>query len=200
MSANLQGAEPPPSLPRPRELTLKQRLFIEAYCGRARGNATEAARLANYDGTDVTLATVGCENLRKPQIKDAINDWFDSRAMHPSEITAELSDIGRAEWRNFLTIRYDNEGNTIGAKLNLSDKIKALDLLAKIRRMTGPETVTIDHSESIEAMRAAVQMCAAALQIGFFDAIQRFLANCEGTRTEYILRQLAESEAPDETP
>lgn len=49
-------------------LTLKQRLFVEAYIGRARGNATEAARLAGYEGDDVTLASCGYANLRKPQI------------------------------------------------------------------------------------------------------------------------------------
>lgn len=53
-------------------LTRKQQLFVEAYCGEARGNATEAARLAGYKGTAMTLGQVGAENLRKPQIAEAI--------------------------------------------------------------------------------------------------------------------------------
>jgi phage terminase small subunit len=31
----------------PRELTFRQRLFVEAYIGEANGNATEAARIAS---------------------------------------------------------------------------------------------------------------------------------------------------------
>jgi phage terminase small subunit len=30
------------------KLTLKQRRFVEAYCGEAAGNATQAAKLAGY--------------------------------------------------------------------------------------------------------------------------------------------------------
>ena len=54
-------------------LTGKQRLFVEAYVGQARGNATEAARTAGYAGSEGTLAQVGYENLRKPEIRDAVD-------------------------------------------------------------------------------------------------------------------------------
>src|SRR5690606_5885979 len=55
-----------------RKLTPKQEKFIHAYLGEARGNATEAARMAGYKGNDVTLASVGAENLKKPQISERI--------------------------------------------------------------------------------------------------------------------------------
>lgn len=54
------------------ELTPKQARFVDAYMGAAAGNATEAARIAGYKGNDVTLASVGAENLRKPQIAQRI--------------------------------------------------------------------------------------------------------------------------------
>lgn len=53
-------------------LTVKQRAFIDAYMGEARGNATEAAKLAGYKGDYTTLASVGAENLRKPQIAQEV--------------------------------------------------------------------------------------------------------------------------------
>lgn len=53
-------------------LSLKQEKFVAAYVGVANGNATEAARLAGYKGTAVTLASVASENLRKPYIAEAI--------------------------------------------------------------------------------------------------------------------------------
>ena len=57
-----------------RELTEKQRRFVEAYMGEARGNATQAARMAGYSGNDNTLQTVGNDNLRKPAIAKAIEE------------------------------------------------------------------------------------------------------------------------------
>lgn len=53
-------------------LSLKQEKFVAAYVGPANGNATEAARLAGYKGTAKTLASVGSENLAKPEIAEAV--------------------------------------------------------------------------------------------------------------------------------
>lgn len=51
-----------------RPLTSKQRKFVEAYAG----NGTEAARVAGYRGDENVLAQVARDNLRKPQIAEAI--------------------------------------------------------------------------------------------------------------------------------
>jgi len=55
-------------------LTNKQKMFIEHYlkCW----NATEAARQAGYKGNNVTLASVGCENLTKPAVKEHLEKRF----------------------------------------------------------------------------------------------------------------------------
>ena len=50
------------------KLTVKQQRFVDAYDG----NATEAARIAGYKGSDRTLTQVGAENLAKHYIADAI--------------------------------------------------------------------------------------------------------------------------------
>ena len=47
-------------------LTTKMQAFVEAFCG----NATEAALKAGYSPR--TAAFIGAENLKKPQIKEAI--------------------------------------------------------------------------------------------------------------------------------
>lgn len=60
------------------KLTGKQEAFIAFYLGDARQNATEAARLAGYAGNDKTLGVVGCENLAKPKIAAAIQQWRDA--------------------------------------------------------------------------------------------------------------------------
>ncbi|MEM6532951.1 MAG: terminase small subunit [Myxococcota bacterium] len=61
-------------------LTEKQRRFVEAYLGEACGNATEAARQAGFAGSRTTLQQVGHENLRKPHIRDAIDERTESDA------------------------------------------------------------------------------------------------------------------------
>lgn len=84
------------------ELTDKQRLFVEAYLGAARFNATEAARQAQYAGDDVTLASVGYENLRKPQIAAYIKQRFVEAAMTADEVLSRLADMARGSMEDFL--------------------------------------------------------------------------------------------------
>lgn len=54
------------------KLTPKQLAFIDAYMGEARGNATEAARIAGYKGNGRALQVMGAQNLSKPIIAAAI--------------------------------------------------------------------------------------------------------------------------------
>ena len=59
-------------------LTDKQLAFVAAYIGDARGDATEAARIAGYGNATTkpgTLAVIGCENLKKPNVAAAIDEW-----------------------------------------------------------------------------------------------------------------------------
>jgi len=53
----------------------KQEAFVAAYIGPAKGNATEAARLAGYEGSYAVLRSIGSENLTKPNIAAAIEDY-----------------------------------------------------------------------------------------------------------------------------
>lgn len=78
-----------------RELTPKQRAFVNFYVGEARGNATKAARLAGYAGEDEVLRSVGHENLTKLHIRQAISERTSEYAMSPEEILAEYADIAR---------------------------------------------------------------------------------------------------------
>ena len=54
-------------------LTVKQQSFINHYLANG-GNGTQAAKDAKYKGKTNTLAAVAKENLRKPQIKEAIDN------------------------------------------------------------------------------------------------------------------------------
>ncbi len=69
--------------------TLKQERFARAYV--VDGNATEAVVQAGYDVKDRnSAATVGTENLRKPQVARAIQDW---RQFLEAEVMPSLETI-----------------------------------------------------------------------------------------------------------
>lgn len=100
------------------DLTDKQRVFVEAYL--TCWNATEAARRAGYEGNDVTLAAVGYENLRKPQIAELVTARLTDKAMAADEVLARLADQARGAVDDFFDI-----GPKGGAKLNLAKAAKA---------------------------------------------------------------------------
>lgn len=55
-------------------MTDLQRRFVDAYMGEAKGNATEAARLAGYSGDDAALAVRGSENVRNRKVRQALRE------------------------------------------------------------------------------------------------------------------------------
>ncbi len=98
-------------------LTNKQRLFCEFYVGAARGNATEAARLSGYAGSDETLRAVGAENLTKPHIAALCQQRVTEAALSADKVLSELS-----------AIALDKNEQT-------RDRIAALSLLGKYHRL-----------------------------------------------------------------
>lgn len=81
-------------------LTDKQKAFVEEYL--ACWNATEAARRAGYQGNDNTLSTIGCQNLRKLNIAEKINERLRAKAMSADEILARLADQARGDLGDLL--------------------------------------------------------------------------------------------------
>jgi hypothetical protein len=147
-------------------LTDKQDLFLRYYLSAANFNATEAARLAGYAGDDVTLASVGYENLRKPQIRQAVAAAMRERAMEPDEIIGRLSDMARASLGDFISETVDGgswkldipkaarngklhlvknyKDTEHGAEIQLHDPLRALETLARIHKMFGDQQISVE--------------------------------------------------------
>lgn len=89
----------------PRSLTAKQQKFVAAYLGAANGNATEAARLAGYAGNAVTLGCVGYDNLRKPQIADAVRSELAATERRGIAIKQARIDAKVDRWHALETVR-----------------------------------------------------------------------------------------------
>lgn len=106
-------------------LNFKQRVFVEHYL--QAWNATDAARRAGYKGNDITLASVGYENLRKPQIAEAIERRLAELQMGADEVIQRLSEHARGNLAPFLDSNangLDLASDRAQASMNIVRKFK----------------------------------------------------------------------------
>lgn len=130
------------------KLTAKQQSFVSAYL--ANGfNATRAAIEAGY--SEKTAYSIGWENLRKPEIKSAIDEALAMYAMPKNEVLARLADHARGTMADFL-----NDGRET-LDLAKADRASRLHLVKKFTHNIGKETENISI-ELYDAQSALVQL------------------------------------------
>jgi len=139
-----------------RSLTGKEQAFVDYYLGESRFNATDAARKAGYKGNDVTLASVGYENLRKPKITSEISRRMNEHCASANEVLDVLTTQMRGSIVGVIRATGDVE---------LADKLEAagVDRLLKkhkirrsIRTTREGETVEdVTHEFEIHDPQAA---------------------------------------------
>ena len=118
-------------------MNLRQQLFVKHYL--ETHNATEAAKLAGY--SPKTAYSIGEENLKKPEIKKAIEDQ-QHILMTRSEITKDriIQELSRYAFRDSEN-RYDD-----------SSPKDALLALTKLSEMLGLDLRTI-FADAISVMK-----------------------------------------------
>jgi phage terminase small subunit len=115
-----------------RSLTLKQERFIAAYLGDAHGNATEAARIAGYTNPIISAK----DNMRNHAVRARVAEHVAKFSISADQVLEELADVGFADWRDFIeVIQRDREGNPVRVRMDLSNKVKALELLGKYHQL-----------------------------------------------------------------
>lgn len=82
------------------KLTGKQKRFADEYVICL--NATEAARRAGYDSDARSLAAIGSENLRKPNIRAYIDGLLEAQNLSRQEILGRLADHARSDMGDFI--------------------------------------------------------------------------------------------------
>ena len=111
-----------------KKLTLKQQRFVDEYI--ISGNATQAAIKAGY--SKKTAAVTATENLRKPNVKAAIDkrnaEIQSEKTMDMQEVMERLAAMGRGETTEETVT---NKGDVIETSTRNSDKLKALELIGK---------------------------------------------------------------------
>jgi phage terminase small subunit len=81
--------------------TMKQQRFIEEFC--VDGNCTQAAKRAGY--SPASAYSIGSENLKKPEIKTAIDSRLATLSLGAAEVTKLTSEIAQSRLNDFFTIR-----------------------------------------------------------------------------------------------
>lgn len=123
------------------ELTMKQRLFVEAYFAN-NYNATEAAREAGYNGPN--LNRIGHELLQKPHVKAAVEELAQKRI---KEISLTEEYVIRKLVR---TIEKAEQDNNLGAVLRgIELAAKNLGMLRERTEISGPDGDAI-RMENVE--------------------------------------------------
>jgi phage terminase small subunit len=88
-----------------KRLTAKQRAFVVAYLSSpaTRFNATQSAIDAGYSAK--TAYSMGEENLRKPEIRRAIDFGLEEAGLSPAQAVARLEEHAKATLEDFITLR-----------------------------------------------------------------------------------------------
>lgn len=160
-------------------LTPKEALFVNAYLGDARFNATEAMRLAGYKGSDNVLGVTAYRLLRKPKIVNLVIERLNEAAMSANEVLARLSKQARGSLADVLT--EDGEFDLAAArKSGFHDLLKKLKVKKTVRRERGGtdeiEDVTYEY-EIHDAQAALVHL--GKFHKLFADRVEH--ANSDGT-------------------
>lgn len=118
------------------KLTERQRRFVEAFI--ETGNAAEAARRAGY--SKKTAYSIGNENLKKPEIKYAIDrrmkEIEEGKTATPEEIIQFLSQSMRGEIiEEVVAVEGCGDGSSsaviVKKQIGAKDRLKAAELLLK---------------------------------------------------------------------
>ena len=112
-------------------LTRKQEAFCDFYLTEAKFNGSEAARLAGY--SEKTAGAIAFENLKKPEILAYLRERQRVFGINEFQTLEELRNVAYSDWQHHIQVVFDSQGNVKDAMLMLRDKVKALELLAKIQ-------------------------------------------------------------------
>ena len=134
-------------------LSPRERRFAEAYCGSARFNASEAARMAGF--SEKTAGQKGYQLKNSSNVRARIDAYLDAHTLTEPELLRELTDVAMRELHEFVEItRYDKDGEPVAAKMDASAKMKALELIGKARgTFTDKLQVELDEFPALRILR-----------------------------------------------
>jgi phage terminase small subunit len=113
------------------KLTTKQQRFVDFYDG----NATKAAKLAGYKGSDKQLTVIAAENMAKPNIAEAIRKREEKHnnpvIMEREERQALWTRIARGEELQEVVLGTGKNKQIVEIPPKMQDRLRASELLGK---------------------------------------------------------------------
>ena len=101
-------------------LTMREALFVRAYCGVANCNQSEAARLAGCGGsTRAAQQTAGSKMMQNPKVQKVVRGIFDDLFASPEETKKRITDDARVNIAGLIHFVSDGHGGQV-ASLNLT--------------------------------------------------------------------------------
>lgn len=128
-------------------LSVKQKVFLEEYL--TCFNATQAALAAGYS-PDTAHAT-GWENLRKPEITEAISKRLSETAMSADEVMMRLAEHARGDMADYLTM----QGENVTVDLPKAIEAKKSRL---IKKLTQKKTVRSKGEDTEEEIVTSIEL------------------------------------------
>ncbi len=89
-----------------RQLSYRQRLFVEFYLGESKGCAIDAARRAGYSSPHPE----GARLLKKAAVRAAVEARLTTAAMAASEVLARIADVASINMMDFIDFSSENAG------------------------------------------------------------------------------------------
>ena len=142
------------------DLTEKQRRFVEAYCGPAKGVASEAAKIAGYAHAESNAHRL-MENDGVSRAIAAFNDEIHDDAIATAhEVQAFLTSTMRGtECRSIVVndhgIVRDEANNEVTEAPEPKDRVKAAEALAKMRGYFAPAKAEVKVDGAAVVVRFA---------------------------------------------
>lgn len=122
------------------KLTGKQQVFIDSYLSNG-FNATEAARHAGYKGNDVTLASIGYQNLRKLQIASEISGRMNEHCASANEVLDVLTTQMRGSLVTVIRATGDKELADKLEETGADKLLKKLEIIKTVKRTKEEEEI-----------------------------------------------------------
>lgn len=121
-----------------------EKRFVEAYCGSALFNQTQAAIKAGCPSAGAH--TQAYRMFKRDAVQAAINDHLNKISMHEAEILARLSEMARGDLSSFFRISEDGFVLDLGTE----DARSKIFLIRKIKQVDDIEIKSLVDEDDIE--------------------------------------------------
>lgn len=145
-------------------MTTREKLFVNYYLGRCKGNATRAALLAGFGSNANSAGVFAFRLLRKVKIREAIDAKLDEIAMTEEEVLLRISQRAASSAEHFIIFHRPESPDALPS-LDLT-KAKRRGQLGSLKKLKTTRT-SGDHPQEVTEVEIHDALPALALLAKF---------------------------------